>query len=82
MQTYGAFDAKTHFGQILKEVENGNQVTITRHGKKIAIIKPISEADDASNRVECAKKAIRELRRGVTLGDELSIKQLTEEGRR
>lgn len=51
-------------------------------GRKVAITKPIEEADDQSNRCERAKAAIRKMRQGVTLGDEISVKELIEEGRR
>jgi len=36
--TVGAFEAKTHFSQLLKEVEKGNIIHVTRRGKPIAII--------------------------------------------
>ena len=36
----GAFEAKTHFSQLLKEVEQGNIVHVTRRGKPIAVIRP------------------------------------------
>ena len=36
----GAFEAKTHFSQLLKEVEQGNIVHVTRRGKPIAVISP------------------------------------------
>ena len=28
--TIGAFDAKTHLSQLLEEVQNGNEITITK----------------------------------------------------
>lgn len=36
--TIGAFEAKTHFGQLLMEVEKGNVIHVTRRGKPIARI--------------------------------------------
>jgi antitoxin (DNA-binding transcriptional repressor) of toxin-antitoxin stability system len=53
----GAFDAKTHFSQLLDEVEAGAIVKISRRGKPVAILKQ----DDAVSR-ETALKALRELR--------------------
>lgn len=81
MKIVESVNVKLHFEQILTEVENGIEVTITRRGKKIAIIQPLSEDEEISDQFEHAKKAIRDLRRGVTLGDKLTIKQLTEEKR-
>jgi antitoxin (DNA-binding transcriptional repressor) of toxin-antitoxin stability system len=34
--TVGAFEARTHFSSLLKCVELGEEVLITRHGKAIA----------------------------------------------
>ena len=82
MHTYGAFEAKTHLGQILDEVEQGKSVVISRHGREIAILKPYPLIDDNQHRVAKAIQAIRTMRKGVTLGDDLSIKELIEEGRR
>jgi len=36
----GAFEAKTHFSQLLKEVEEGNVIHVTRRGKPVAILAP------------------------------------------
>ena len=33
MATVGAFEAKTHFAQLLQRVERGEEITITRRGK-------------------------------------------------
>jgi len=39
-KTVGSFEAKTHFSQLLKEVEEGTVVHITRRGKAVAVIAP------------------------------------------
>lgn len=36
MKTVGTLEAKTHLSQLLDEVERGEQVIITRHGKPVA----------------------------------------------
>lgn len=38
----GSYELKTHSSEILKLVESGETVTVTRHGKPIAQIIPIS----------------------------------------
>lgn len=53
----GAFEAKTHFSQLLDEVEEGAVVKISRRGKPVAILK---QADAVSR--EASVKALRELR--------------------
>lgn len=40
----GSYQLKTHSSEILKLVESGEIVTVTRHGKPIAQIIPISDA--------------------------------------
>ena len=50
MQTIGAFEAKTHFSEILNRVEQGQTVVITRHGHKIATLAPIGDLDKPSDR--------------------------------
>jgi prevent-host-death family protein len=37
-----AAEAKTHFLKLLTQVENGETVSITRHGKAIATLNPIA----------------------------------------
>ncbi len=53
----GAFEAKTHFSQLLNEVEGGAVVKISRRGKPIAVLKQ----DDAISR-ENTLNAIQKLR--------------------
>jgi prevent-host-death family protein len=36
----GAFEAKTHLSQLLDAVEEGETITITRHGKPVAALVP------------------------------------------
>jgi len=40
MREVGAFEAKNKLGQLLDLVEQGEEVTITRHGKPIARLAP------------------------------------------
>jgi len=41
MRKVGAFEAKTHFGQLLTEVEATNQeIVIQRRGKDVAVLAP------------------------------------------
>ena len=53
----GAFEAKTHFSQLLDQVEGGTIVKISRRGKPVAVLKQ----DDAVSR-EAAEKALQSLR--------------------
>ncbi len=39
----GTFDAKTHFSEIIEEVQKGKNYTITKRGKPVAKIIPFSD---------------------------------------
>ncbi len=82
MRSIGAFDAKTHFSQLLLDVEKGEKIIITKHGNEVAMLVPIEKPKSKEDVVSGAVQAIRKLRKGVTLGKELTIKSLREEGRR
>ena len=81
MRTIGAFNAKTHFSQLLLEVEQGEKIMITKHGTGVAMLVPLDKGGAMNTTVE-AIETIRRLRKGVTLGKGLSIKSLREEGRK
>jgi prevent-host-death family protein len=79
MKTIGAYEAKTRFSELLREVENGETVVVTRHGQPIARISPMDKAEaDAAAAMEEIHRFRREHRptlRGI------SIRELIEEGR-
>lgn len=88
MATIGAFEAKTHLSQLLERVEAGEQFTITRHGRPVAKLMPVTVAEDgeqARARRLAAIEALRKLSAGVRLNPpgkkKLTIRQLIEEGR-
>lgn len=79
MAKIGAFEAKTHFSDLLARVANGEEITITKHGKAIA---RLVSADPAENSApETAFQKLKELRRSNTLGG-VSWKELRDEGRK
>ena len=41
MKVVGAFEAKNRLGHLLDLVEQGEEITITRHGKNVARIVPV-----------------------------------------
>ena len=83
MEFVGAYEAKTHLPQLLDRVEGGETITITRHGKPVAKLIPASGETARPD----VKKVIEEMKRfqkehGPTLGPDLTIRELIEEGRR
>jgi prevent-host-death family protein len=79
MAEIGAFEAKTHLSRLLDQVERGETITITRHGKSVARLIPIAGSSRDERRRAIAE--LKKLRRGQTLGG-LSVRKLIDEGRR
>jgi len=80
MKTVGVDEAKTHLARLLDEVEQGECITITRHGKPIARLSPTPGRLSPRSRAELIA-ALDEFRASQKpLG--VSIKELIEEGRR
>jgi len=79
MKSVGAYEAKTHLPRLLDEVEKGERITITKHGRPVAVLVPPDSAPERD--VDAIMARIREFRKGNRL-DGLSIKELINEGRR
>lgn len=74
----GVFDAKTRLSYLLDQVERGDCIVITRHGRPVAQLVPYIEFDRA--RVRAAVQALLEFD-GGQLPDGATIRQLRDEGR-
>jgi prevent-host-death family protein len=81
METVGSFEAKTHLPQLLERVAKGEEFTITKHGKPVARLVP-TKTDKPKPDVRAAVEAMKQFRKGRTLGQGLTIRELIEEGRR
>lgn len=79
MKIVGAYEAKTHLPRLLDEVEKGERITITKHGRPVAVLIPPGMS--GSTNADEILQRIRELRRGNRLNG-LSIRELIDEGRR
>ena len=58
MRLVDAFLARNKLGQLLDLVEQGEEVTITRHGKKVARLVPVRPIRSR----EAARAAVRRIR--------------------
>jgi prevent-host-death family protein len=74
----GAFEAKNRLSELLRMVEGGRSVVITRHGRAVARLVPVD--DDAMNDLSAVGSALRELRKKVQ--GTVDVRSLVEEGRR
>jgi prevent-host-death family protein len=75
----GVYDAKTRLAGLITQVEKGESVTITRHGKAVARLVPVEVKQEMT--VSEALEAIDEFRKGHSLNG-LSIREMIDEGRR
>jgi prevent-host-death family protein len=78
--TVGAYDAKTHFSELLEKVEAGEEFTITKHGTPVARLVPVKKNHTRQER-QTAIQNIVKLRENQSLGG-LKVRDLMREGRR
>ena len=80
-QQIGAFEAKTHFSQIIEKVENGADFVITRRGKPVAKIVPFKQEPEITRQDAFSQlMEMRKLYRGKP--GSFNIREAIEEGRR
>jgi prevent-host-death family protein len=83
MDTITLFDAKNRLSALIDQVEEGQEVTITRRGKPVARLVPVTpEGDTGRNAVE----KLRALRQSIAARGEMftwdELKGYRDEGRR
>ena len=78
MDAIGAFEAKTHFSQLLDRVRRGERITITKRGVPAAMLVPVD--DHASLSASEAVARLRIIRKGFSAGT--GIRDLIEDGRK
>ncbi len=76
----GACQAKTHFSELLEQVEAGEEITIAKHGTPVARLVPVKKTCTLQER-GAAIARWTELSKGLSLCG-LKIRDLIEEGRR
>ena len=80
MVTVGDYEAKTRLPELIRLVEAGERVTITRHGRPVALLTAPTGVSDTT--AAEAVLAMSEFGRGRLLGPSLSVLDLIQEGRR
>jgi prevent-host-death family protein len=63
MTTVGVYEAKTQLPKLLDQVAQGERVTITRHGKPIAVLVPVAAPARQVTDVIASLRAFRTGRR-------------------
>lgn len=80
MHEVSSSEVQNHLLQLLDRVEQGEHIAITRHGKPVAHLVPVEEYD--RQQIDDAIRKIEHIRRSNPLGDDLTVRQLIDEGRR
>jgi prevent-host-death family protein len=81
MESVGSFEAKTHLPQLLERVAQGEEFTITKHGKPVARLVPIIRPRPRPD-VGQVIEELKAFSKGNTLGDGITVRDLIEDGRR
>ena len=82
MTTMGIYEARTHLSELLDHVAKGRKILITRRGKPAALLGPPPKHDQRDvHHVVQEMLAFRD-REGPTLGGQVTIRELIDEGRR
>lgn len=84
MLTVPVYEAKTRLCELLSRAQQGEEITITRHGVPVApLVPPVPSGPDVAGmqrrEVAAAFEALAALRRGVTL--DVPLRQAIEQGR-
>ncbi|MCZ7590849.1 MAG: type II toxin-antitoxin system prevent-host-death family antitoxin [Kiritimatiellae bacterium] len=79
-EAIGAFEAKTHFGQLLDRVERGEEIEITRRGRPVARLVPFERGPNVTDLQRLIAK-VREERGSYKISAK-DIRAWRQEGRR
>ena len=72
---------KAHFSQILEKVINSEKFIITKHVVQVNLNIPFTKEKEVIDPVKDAIRAVKKLRKGITLGKKLLIKKMLDKGR-
>lgn len=78
-KTVGSYDAKTKLPELLRRVELGESITITKHGKPIADLVPTGTTSEDD--VQSAIDGMFALRKSVAMSDS-TLEQRRKTGRK
>lgn len=78
--SFGAFEAKTHFSDLLDRVEKGERIVITRHGREVAVLAP-PQKSSVQERMAMIERALVSTK-GTSLPKGKTIRDLIYEGRK
>jgi prevent-host-death family protein len=77
----GVLEAKNRFSELLDRVEQGEQVTITRHGRPVATLAGVQNARPSKAEIEAILDRVRRLRETLPPTSWEDLKRLRDEDR-
>lgn len=81
MREVGTLEARNSLSALIEQVEKGEEITITRHGKPVARLLPAGSQMGDAEKARLAAEELRAIRARAKSGPE-SLKDLVNEGRR
>lgn len=83
-QVFNIAEAKTHLSRLIERVERGEQITIARNNRPVAVVSPVRPSpEELLSRIDAVRERIRERNGGVpTLKRGETWRDLIDEGRR
>jgi prevent-host-death family protein len=81
MKSVGSYEAKTHLPRLLSRVEKGETITITKRGRPVAVLSPVQAPPHRDVRAVIEAMLAYRNQHGPTLGDNLTVREMIEEGR-
>jgi prevent-host-death family protein len=79
MRSVGLFEAKNRLSALVESAANGEEITFTRRGRKVAMLVPANRSRKRSSHDVVAH--IRDTRKGARVPKGFSIQKLIEAGR-
>ena len=80
MDSVGTFEAKTHLSELLDRVNQGERITITRHGVPAAMLVPVERTGGRLTHGEIVD-GMRALRKKIKR-DSISVREMVHQRRR
>lgn len=80
-QTIGAYEAKTHLPQFLRQVQAGQSFDISVRGVTVARLSPVEAPDQQRAQAVAKMRAFSEQQNASGAGAELDLTALIREGR-
>ncbi len=77
----GVLEAKNRFSELLDRVEQGEQVTITRHGRPVATLAGVQNSRPSKAEIEAILDRVRRLRETLPPTSWEALKRFRDEDR-